>query len=73
MRMRRPKYTHGFIDRHGKPRFYLRRPGHKKVPLPGLPWSEPFMRAYQAALLPTEILIVRGSCFETRILVLSPP
>jgi len=50
MRTRRPKYTHGFIDRHGKPRFYLRRPGHKKVPLPGLPWSEPFMRAYQAAL-----------------------
>jgi hypothetical protein len=50
MRMRKPKYTHGFIDRHGKPRFYLRRPGQKKVPLPGLPWSEPFMRAYQAAL-----------------------
>src|SRR5262249_32329448 len=50
MRTRTPKSTHGFIDRHGKPRFYLRRPGHKKVPLPGLPWSEPFMRAYQAAL-----------------------
>ena len=38
MGMRRPKYTHGFIDRDDKPRFYLRQPGHKKVPLPlGLP------------------------------------
>jgi len=36
--MRRPpKYVHGFIDRHGKPRFYFRKAGFKKVPLPGLP------------------------------------
>jgi integrase len=39
-----------FIDRHGKPRYYLRRPGHKPVPLPGLPWSPSFMAAYQAAM-----------------------
>jgi len=32
--MRRPpKYVHGFIDRHGKPRFYFRRPGFKQLPL----------------------------------------
>ena len=50
MKLRRPKYTHGDIDRHGNPRFYLRRPGHPKVRLPGLPWSPEFMAAYEAAL-----------------------
>jgi hypothetical protein len=45
-----PKYTHGYVDQHGKPRFYLRRPGHKKIPLPGLPWSPEFMEAREAAL-----------------------
>ena len=35
--MKKPLYTHGFLDRHGKARFYLRRPGFKQVPLPGLP------------------------------------
>ena len=49
--MRRPpKYVHGFIDRHGKPRFYFRRAGFKKVPLPGLPWSGQFMEAYEQAM-----------------------
>jgi integrase len=47
---RAPKYVHGFVDRHGKPRFYFRRLGFKKVPLPGLPWSPEFMAAYQEAL-----------------------
>src|SRR5262245_43658836 len=46
---RAPKYVHGFIDQHGKPRFYLRRRGFKKVPLPGLPWSPEFMAAYESA------------------------
>jgi integrase len=46
---RSPKYVHGYIDRHGKPRFYFRRAGCKKVPLPGLPWSPEFMAAYEAA------------------------
>jgi integrase len=45
-----PKFVHGFLDRHGKPRFYFRRVGFKKVPLPGLPWSPEFMAAYEAAL-----------------------
>jgi hypothetical protein len=49
--MRRPpKYVHGFIDRHGRPRFYFRRAGFKKIPLPGLPWSPAFMEAYEIAL-----------------------
>jgi integrase len=48
--MRRPpKYVQGFIDRHGKSRFYLRRPGHKRVPLPCLPSPE-FMAAYDAGM-----------------------
>ena len=49
--MRRlPKFVHGFIDRHGKPRFYFRRPGFESVALQGLPYSAEFMRAYEAAL-----------------------
>jgi hypothetical protein len=49
--MRRlPKYVHGFIDRHGKARFYFRRAGFKKIALPGLPWSPEFMAAYETAL-----------------------
>jgi integrase len=49
--MRRPpKFVQGFIDRHGKPRFYFRRAGRTKVPLPGLPFSTEFMDAYTAAL-----------------------
>jgi integrase len=47
---RPPKYCHGFIDRHGKPRWYLRRRSFKRVPLPGLPWSPEFMAAYEAAM-----------------------
>jgi integrase len=46
---RAPKYVHGFIDRHGRPRFYFRRNGFKRVALPGLPWSPEFMEVYQAA------------------------
>src|SRR5262245_9565985 len=49
-RLKLPKYVHGYIDRHGKPRHYLRRRGRKDVPLPGLPWSTEFMDAYQAAI-----------------------
>jgi integrase len=59
--MRRPpKYVHGFIDRHGRPRFYFRRAGFKQVPLPGLPWSPEFMEAYQAALNETPPVEIGG-------------
>ena len=49
-RLKLPKYVHGYIDRHGKPRFYFRRCGTKQVLLPGLPWSPEFMRAYEAVM-----------------------
>ncbi len=55
--MRRPpKYTRGFVDRHGKPRWYYRRADHPSVALPGLPWSPEFMAAYDQATsgLPAE-------------------
>jgi integrase len=48
--MKRPCYTHGFIDRHGKPRFYFRRKGYKQIALPGIPWSPEFMNAWDAAM-----------------------
>lgn len=46
----RLKYVQEFIDRHGKVRRYVRRPGFPKVSLPGLPGSAEFMAAYQAAV-----------------------
>ena len=48
--MKAPKHVHGYIDRHGKARFYLRRKGCARVALPGLPWSPEFMAAYQDAM-----------------------
>jgi hypothetical protein len=48
--VKHPKYTHAFIDHDGNPRFYLRVPGRKCVPLPGLPWSPEFMEARERAL-----------------------
>jgi len=47
---RPPKFVQGFVDRHGKARFYFRRAGFKSAPLPGLPWSPQFMEAYATAL-----------------------
>ena len=46
----RLRYVNAFRDRHGRLRFYFRRPGFKSVPLPGSPGSTEFMDAYQAAL-----------------------
>jgi integrase len=44
------QFVHSFIDRHGKPRHYFRRPGFKRIPLPGLPGSTEFMAVYKQAL-----------------------
>lgn len=44
-----PKFTQGFVDRHGHARWYFRRPGFPRVPLPGLPWTPGFMEAYEGA------------------------
>ena len=45
-----PAYVQAFTDRHGCSRYYFRRPGFKRVPLPGLPWSREFMAAHSAAM-----------------------
>lgn len=50
MKRKNPKYTHAFTDHDGTPRFYLRVPGRKRVPLPGLPWSPEFMEAREQAM-----------------------
>ena len=49
-RIRLP-FINAYTDRHGKPRFYLKRPGFKQVPLTGTPGSEEFRLAYEAALV----------------------
>src|SRR5262249_27026074 len=43
-------YVQEYRDRHGKARRYFRRPGYKRVALPGTPGSPSFMAAYEAAL-----------------------
>jgi len=49
--MKLPKYVRAWIDkRDGRAYYYLRRPGHPRVRLRGLPWSPSFMAAYEAAL-----------------------
>jgi integrase len=50
MKRQKPPYVQEFIDEDGTPRFYLRKPGVKRIPLPGLPWSPEFMAAYEAGL-----------------------
>jgi integrase len=48
------KYVKSYVDQHGKVRHYVRKPGSKLVPLPGLPGSDEFLTAYSTALsLPT--------------------
>src|SRR6516165_7356370 len=49
MALKLPPYVHAFRDRHGKARYYFRRRGFRRAPLPGLPYSSEFMRAYEAA------------------------
>jgi integrase len=48
--IKKPKHVHGYVDRHGKARFYFRRKGCSQTPLPGLPWSPAFMAAYEQAM-----------------------
>jgi integrase len=55
----RLRFVKAYRDRHGKPRYYLRRPGSKLVPLPGHPGSPEFMAAYTAALDRSESSISR--------------
>ena len=46
----RLKYVSEDVDRHGNVRIYLRRPGHPKIRLRGLPGSAEFQKAYAEAL-----------------------
>jgi hypothetical protein len=49
----RLKYVQQWVDKRNggaEARFYFRRPGFKRVPLPGLPGSTEFREAYEAAL-----------------------
>jgi len=47
--LRKLKYLHAFVDRHGRARYYFRRNG-KRTALPGLLGSKEFMDAYAACL-----------------------
>lgn len=47
---RLPRYCVEDVDRHGNVRVYLRRKGWPKLRIQGVPWTEPFMEAYRAAL-----------------------
>jgi integrase len=45
----RLRFVQSFVA-HGKPYYYFRKPGCARLRLPGLPGSEQFIAAYQAAL-----------------------
>ena len=47
-------YIQRFKDRHGRVRHYARRPGCKRVALPGAVGSAEFMSAYQDAISPKD-------------------
>jgi|SRR5262245_17590486 len=46
----RLQFVHEYRDRHGRLRRYVRKPGSRRIPLPGLPGSPEFMEAYQSAI-----------------------
>jgi hypothetical protein len=48
--LRRLRYTHSFVDRHGHVRHFARVPGRKQVPLRGRFGDAQFMSDYHAAL-----------------------
>lgn len=50
-----PRYEHKYTDQHGRVRYYFRRHGLAKVPLPGLPWAPEFMAVYNTALAGTTL------------------
>lgn len=50
MRHRKPRFINEYIDRHGRPRVYLRRPGSPQIALPTPLYSQGFWTAYHAAM-----------------------
>jgi hypothetical protein len=57
-------YVHEYTDCRGKIRRYFRRPGFKSTKLPGLPGSDEFMAAYQAAISETTPVEVGAGRFN---------
>ncbi len=57
-----PKWIHAYVDHNGIERIYLRKPGHKRVALPGPIRSKAFWDAYNAIVTdkPREILVTRN-------------
>lgn len=51
------RYVDRFVDRHGHVRHYFRRPGGRRIALPGTPGSDEFMAAYKAALAGDNMLL----------------
>lgn len=65
----RMSYVQAYKDRHGRQRYYYRRPGRQRVPLLGEPGSVEFAKAYAAAraaarLKPGQAAIIPGSFSE---------
>src|SRR4051794_37322265 len=50
LRHRKPKHVHAYTDRQGRQRIYLRKPGEKRIALPGPLYSPAFWTAYEAAM-----------------------
>jgi hypothetical protein len=55
------EFVQAFLDRHGKPRWYFRRRGHKRIPLPGTPGTPDFMAAYEQAISGAPQMVEVGS------------
>jgi integrase len=53
--VKRLKHINQYRDRHGRQRYYFRRPGQPQIRLPGVPGSPEFQEAYNAALASLQI------------------
>jgi len=60
MRHRKPRYVHEYLDRHGRPRIYLRKPRAQRIALPGPLYCEAFWSAYHAAMAGETLNISAG-------------
>jgi integrase len=59
---KKPRWVHAYTDRNGIDRIYLRKPGERRVALPGPVCSNAFWDAYNAAVSdqPREVLVTRN-------------
>ncbi len=69
-RERKPKYVNEYVDRHGRARVYLRRPGQKQIALPAPLYSHEFWTAYHAAMAnePPKVSTLRAGSVAAAIL-----